>query len=311
MRLPSPARIRALLYSPLPYEGRPLPIAERDPDPGLFGPGSITWEVLKEPLLVLGSGRGLLLQAAHPLVAQGAIEHSAYASDPFGRFQRTLAWVTVVAFGTTAEARAAVEQVNRIHHGLEGRLPAAHATPRVPAGTPYSALDPELLRWVFATLIDTLLVTHDALVGGLDEADRDRFVDEWRSVARMLHVPARLLWRDHGALRAYLERSISRRDVAPGPGSRLVARTILHPPLPSPALRPLWDLVAFTTVGLLPGEVRRSYGMPWSPAHDAAHCALRLWLRGVHPVLPRRLRISPVYDFAGARAAARLRASAA
>ena len=34
--------------------------------------------------------------------------------------------------------------------------------------------------------------------------------------------------------------------------SRLVAKTILHPPLPSPVIRPLMETVTFTSVGFLP-----------------------------------------------------------
>ena len=41
-------------------------------------------------MLLLGGGRALLLEIAHPLVAAGVAEHSSYRSDPFGRLQRTL-----------------------------------------------------------------------------------------------------------------------------------------------------------------------------------------------------------------------------
>ena len=44
-----------------------------DPVLGLFGPASMTWQVSRESLCFLGAGRALLLQLAHPWVAQ-AIE---------------------------------------------------------------------------------------------------------------------------------------------------------------------------------------------------------------------------------------------
>jgi uncharacterized protein (DUF2236 family) len=53
-------------------------------DAGLFGPGSLTWRVNREGVLLLGGGRALLLQVAHPLVAAGVAEHSNYREDPFG-----------------------------------------------------------------------------------------------------------------------------------------------------------------------------------------------------------------------------------
>ncbi len=282
-------------------EPRRLPIADTAPDPGIFGPGSITWEVMREPVLILGGGRALLMQAAHPLVAQGAIDHSDYSTDPFGRLDRTLRWVVSVTYGTSREARAASRAVNRLHAAVSGALPTRSATERVGAGTVYTARDPDLLLWVHATFVDTMLTTHDALVGTLTEADRDGFVREWHAVARLMGVAPRLLWSDAAGLRDYIEEAVARGPVRPGPGSRHVARTVVRPPLPSSALRPMWDAIAFTTVGLLPARVRRGYGFLWTPAHDAAHLGMRVWLRQTRSILPERFRTSPVYEFAQRR----------
>ena len=43
---------------------------------GLFGPASVTWKVNREAVLLLGGGRALLLQVAHPLVAAAVAAHS-------------------------------------------------------------------------------------------------------------------------------------------------------------------------------------------------------------------------------------------
>jgi len=304
LRIPIPTRQSAvdLLTRPLPFSRRPLPLHDSTPDPGLFGPESVTWRVMHEPLLILGGGRALLMQAANPLVAQGAIDHSAYAEDPFGRLMRTIRWVTMVTYGTRAEAVAASGVVNRLHARIAGALPGEHRTRDVTTGTRYSALDGDLLRWVHASFVDTMLVTHDALVGGLSEPDRDAFVREWDAVAALMHVPPRLLWGSHRELRAYVDGEVARGVAVPGMGSRLVSRTVLRPPLPAWWMRPGWDVVAFTTVGLLPAAVRRGYGILWTPAHSAAHSALCLALRRGHDRLPQRLRMSPVHELALARA---------
>ncbi|MEA2645326.1 MAG: hypothetical protein QOE92_409 [Chloroflexota bacterium] len=289
-----------LLALPLPMVDRwvPLPISDTDPDPGLFGPGSVTWRMLREPLLIFAGARALLLQAAHPQVAQGAIEHSAYADDPFGRLMRTYEWAGTVVFGTTAEARAAIAGVNRLHHRVTGALPAAHRTRRVKAHAPYSAMDADLLLWVHATFVDTLLVSHDQMVGGLTEVERDRMVREWEVVGRLLGVPAEMLWPSHAALKRYIKRQLTRGPVKPGPGSRLVADTILRPPLPSPVVRPFMEMLTFASVGFLPPELIRGYGIFWTPAHEAAHRGMRLMLRTGRRTMPRRLRVAPIYDFA-------------
>ena len=297
-----------MLSAPVPERFRSLPISDIDPDPGLFGPGSITWQVLREPLLVLAGGRALLMQAAHPQVAQGAIDHSTYAVDPFGRLVRTFEWAGSVAFGTTAEARSVSAHVNRLHHAVTGTLPPGHATRRVRAGSSYTAIDEALLLWVHATFVDTLLEAHDGLVGGLSEDERDQFVHEWEAVGRLMGVPQRLLWPDHAALRKYVDREVRRGVAEPGEGSRLVARTVLRPPLPSPVLRPFMDAFGFMSVGFLPPELRHAYRITWTPAHAGVHHGITGMLRAGRARLPRRLRYAPIYDFAMARSSGDLAA---
>ena len=170
-----------------------------------------------------------------------------------------------------AEAQRVTMQVNALHRRVIGRLPDANATNRLDARSRYSASDPDLLRWVHATFVDTMLLTHDAFVGGLDDWERDAFVREWHAVAALMGVPKRLLWRDAAALRAYVRRQVERGPVHPGEGSRRVAGTVLHPPVRSPILRPGMELLGFIAAGLLPEQVRDGYAISWSGAHAAAH----------------------------------------
>ena len=305
LRLPTPALLAQVLARPLPRSRQPAPLRDPAPDPGLFGPGSVTWRVMREPLLILGAGTALLLQAANPMVAQGAIDHSSYATDPYGRLDRTIDWVTVVCFGTTAEARSATRRINRLHRRVAGTIPTSSATRRARAGQAYTAADRALLRWVHASFVYSMLVAHDKLIGGLGRADRDRFVREWDAVAALMGLSRRMLWRDAAALERYVMTQISSGWALPGPGSRLVAATVLHPPVRSPLLRPGADVLAFVAAGLLPARLRRAYGIRWTPAHAATHRGLRLWLRAMRATLRGRLRTSPVYDRALARAEGR------
>src|ERR1700682_2959941 len=309
--LPGSHPLLTLITRPLPFSDGKHPLHDVDPDPGLFGPESVTWRVMREPLLILGAGRALLMQASHPLVAQGAIDHSAYATDPFGRLERTIEWVTLVCFGTTAEAREISQRVLRVHRRIAGELPEDNATPYVAPGRAYSAANPALLRWVHASFVDAMLSSHDALVGGLSEKERDRFVLEWDAVAALMGVPARLLWPDARSMRADVQRPGAGGPAIPGEGSRQVATTVLHPPVRSPVMRPGFELLAFISTGLLPAEVRRGYGFSWTPAHTAAHRACLLSVRSLRHVLPRRFRISPISALARARARGRWPAAAA
>ncbi len=305
LEIPSRAAVSRALRRPLPFASRPMPLRDPAPDPGLFGPDSVTWRVMREPALMLGAGRALLMQAANPLVAQGAIDHSTYATDPYGRFERTIQWVTLVSFGTAAEAQRVSRGVNALHRRVAGTLPPEHATSRMQAARVYAGTDPHLLRWVHASFVDTMLATHDALVGGLDSDSRDAFTVEWNTVATLMGVPKRLQFRSAAELRAYVSREIRRGTALPGAGSRRVAATVLHPPVSSRLARPGMDVLGFIAAGLLPGEVRAAYGLGWTRAHSAAHLVTCLWVRSARRALPRRFRISPVYDRALARAEGR------
>src|SRR6202165_5152051 len=104
---------------------------------GLFAEDSITRRVNRENVLLLGGGRALLMQLAHPKVAAGVDEHSDFRSDPIRRLRRTLRMTMAIVFGDRETALAAARGVQHVHAGVQG------------AG--YRALDPDLLMWVYAT----------------------------------------------------------------------------------------------------------------------------------------------------------------
>jgi uncharacterized protein (DUF2236 family) len=155
-----------------------------------------------------------------------------------------------------------------------------------------------------------MLVAHDALVGGLRERDRDAFVREWDAVARLMGLPGGG-WADAAALRRYVDHQVRRGAALPGGGSLEVAETVLHPPVGSVWMRSATDTLAFVATGLLPAELRRGYGLSWNPAKAVAFATLTHSLRTASAALPRRLRISPVYDLALARSEGRWPASRA
>lgn len=298
----SRAALLQLLAAGLPPPGD-FPLRDRRPEAGLFGPSSATWEVMREPLLILGAARALLMQSAHPLVAQGALDHSDFATDPIGRFQRTAGWVTTVVFGTTEEAQAAARGVNQVHRKVFGDLPRDHATSEWAPGSAYRAQDQDLLLWVHASLIDAMLTTHRAVVGSLQPGQANRFVREWDAVAKLMGISPGSTWTTESQMRGWIDRQLRQGIAVPGPGSRLVAEVILAPGVRGPALAKLTSLI---TAGMLPPRVRSGFAIRWSPAHEAAFRALSLSLRAGRPALPRALRVSPVYEFAMARVSGEL-----
>ena len=88
---------------------------------GVYGPGSEAWRINREAMLLLGAGpRSLLMQIAHPLIAEGVDQHSDFREDPWRRLQGTIRSYLRVVYGTTAEARGEISRLNSLHRSING-----------------------------------------------------------------------------------------------------------------------------------------------------------------------------------------------
>jgi len=221
----------------------------------LFSAGSAIRRVWGHPAVMLGAGRALLLQLAHPAVAQGVIEHSEFARDPFGRLQRTLDVVDRIVWGTTEEAYATA-----------AALRAAHAHVR---GDGYDASDPELVLWVHATLVDTALRMHTRWVQPLPRPLADACYADAIVVGELFGVPAERQPPDLDAFRAYMRATVAALGPRIDEPQRALARAVLHPAVPLVA-DPAVALARQLTVGQLPPPVREGFGLQWDRPRQAA-----------------------------------------
>ena len=239
-----------------------------------FAGDAVIRAVNREAVILVGGGRALLMQVAHPLVARGVAEHTAYRGDRGGRLLRTLRPMFAIVFGTADEARAALRGVNAVHRGV--------------TGPGYRARDPELLLWVYATLVDTALACYRRFVGPLPPAAEARYYEETRLVGRLLGVPADLLPSDLDAFCAYRDATVAGLEVSAT--AREIARELWRPTLPfGPLMAPCREL----TAGLLPRPLREQYGMAWDPAREALLQGASVLSRRVWPRLPEAVRRPP------------------
>jgi uncharacterized protein (DUF2236 family) len=235
----------------------PLP-----PGQGLFRADSWLRRIAGESVLLLGGGRALLLEIAHPLVAAGVAEHSRFREDPFGRLQRTLDAMSAIAFRDRPAALEAARGVERAHARVHGRL--AERAGRHPAGTAYSGRDPELMLWVWATLVDTALVVTDRFIGPLPPEARESYYADQCVVARVLGIPAELLPADHAEFCAYFDGMLEGDALAVTGTAREIASAVLDPPLRLPAT----GVARLVTAGLLPARLRESFGLAWDATRE-------------------------------------------
>jgi uncharacterized protein (DUF2236 family) len=243
-------------------------------------------------VLLLAWGRAILLQFAHPLVAAGVAEHSLFIREPRGRLRRlrhTLGAMLALTFGSAEEIHRAARGINAIHDRVNGTL--SESSGPFGAGHRYSAHDPALLRWVHATLLDSLPLAYERFVGPLTAEEKDRYCAEASGMELVLGIPSGYLPRDTAALRAYMEGMYASGEIVVGETARRLAGELLAPPVP--ALAPVSALLNLPAIGLLPPAVRESYGLEWGPGREAV---LRGWAgltRTVLPLVPPALRTWP------------------
>ena len=149
-------------------------------DPGLFGPGSVTWWLMSDPAAFVGGIRSLLVQAAHPEVVAGVGDHSAYREDPLGRLSRTAAYVAATTYGSLPEVDAALGVVRAAHRPVSG---TSHR------GFSYDAADPGMGAWVHNALVDSFLAARRAYgPTPVSDADADAYVAEQVRLGERLGV---------------------------------------------------------------------------------------------------------------------------
>ena len=259
---------------------------------GYFSPESVIRRIGNSAVTpFLGGGPAVLLQVAHPLVAAGVVQHSDFERHLWGRLVRTLRALYLIAFGTKAEAERAGEIVRAVHAHVAGATTTQLG--RFPAGTNYSASDPELMLWVHATLVHSSLEVYTRFVHRLAREDEERYYREMSIVARLFGTPASVIPRSLTAFRDYLSSELAGPTLSVTEPARRVGAVIFEADLPAP-MRVLVPAHRLATAGLLPPRLREEYRLRWTPLHEHA---LPLAARSVRafaaPVLFAASRFAP------------------
>ena len=228
---------------------------------------------------MLGGPRALLMQAAHPLVAAGIVDHSRFRQDAWRRLARTMTALYTIVFGTQAQA----EQIGAVTR-------AAHRRVRGTRGRrSYSAGDPALMLWVHSTLVDTGLAMYETYVRHVEPAIAEEFYEQMKVVATVFGVPADLHPASLADFRSYQQSMLESGEVRVSADARAVAAAVFDPPVPLP-LRPALRALAVQSTGLLPPMLREQYELPWTRADRLALLASSQSCRRLVPFLPPVLR---------------------
>lgn len=236
-----------------------------------FQPGTVSRDVLRRPVFLLGGMNALLLQLAEPRVAAGVAEHSDFADRVFDRLRHTIDLLVEIGLEEPSDAERAVDEMEEAHRGVAGSMPD---------GSIYDAADPELRLWVLATLIATVLQVEERYVGEFGEGERSRYIQESQAVARALGVD---LPPDLESFRHYMRKRLDSLEVTAD--ARHIANHVLHARIgviPPAALAPL----RVATADLLPARLGAAYGLELSPRQ-------RRWLGRMQRITRKTLRRLP------------------
>lgn len=242
-------------------------------DPGLFGPGSMTWRVVGDGAVLAGAVRSLLIQAAHPEVVAGVADHSNYRLDPLGRLSRTSSYVTATSYGAMPEVEAAIAGVRQAHRPVHG---TSHR------GRGYSANRPAMAAWVHNVLVDSFLVAYQAYSPTpLTLAEADQFVFEQTKLGAMLGSDP--LPETADELNDWVT---NHPDLGHSPGMVETVNFLRFPNQLSPTVRVGYTALLDAAAATIPSNLRKllgAYAIPGGQARGKQVIRFLRWSLGASP----------------------------
>lgn len=258
-------------------------------DDGYFPRGrSLLRTVQEERLVGLFYGqRALAIGALDPRNFVGTIQSSSGRRAPFKRLARTANGFETVFFGSRAEADALLARVDRMHQRVDGELPV-DAGP-FPAGTHYSAFEPELMLWTVAVLFDSSLWFYELFVRKLSAGERELLWQDYRRFGALFGMPLAAAPATYPEFQAWWEERLASERMHLTPEARYTGRAIAFEIPMSRGRQGAKAVHDLVMLGSFPPRVRELFGLEWTRAHAAAFPVAVALLRGGRRIAPRRV----------------------
>ena len=257
------------------------------PVEGYFGPKSMTWHCYKNPVMVFGALRALLLQLCHPAVSEGVRKYSNFRSDSFGRIRRTFHSMHTIFFGNTKNANRIAMGLHHMHSGIK-------STTNKKA---FTAIDPELLLWVQATLVEATFYAFETGGIPLREDEKEQFFEESKITATLMGIPPDVYPQNLAAFNKYFDKMIKGDELVINKVTQEIVDAVFHIPYTITSFN---KLIAKAT---LPSPIRNDFG--WELTKN--NCRVFRWLKRLFSLitgcLPNPLLNSPAYHLANYRIA--------
>jgi uncharacterized protein (DUF2236 family) len=221
---------------------------------------------------VLAGGRAILMELAHPSIAQAVAAFDHFREDPARRAQLTAMAFRDVIHGSEVEAAAVGRRLTAVHSRVRG------------AG--YAATDPALVLWVHATFIDSLLCIGQHLYGALSGEELDDFYRDAVVVGEVFGCPAADQPATLDEFRTYVAHVVESLDVSDI--GRELARAVFWPTVPANR-GTIIHLYRVASYGSLPPRLRDQLGYPWERSQRRWFSTGSILGRLVAPVTDRAM----------------------
>jgi len=237
-------------------------------DYGFFGPDSVTWKVWSYPTsLTVGFQRAVVVEELDPALIAAVDQTEAVRYRPRTRYDRTLRYFALVAFGDSTATIKASDVLVKIHAKGVGIEPLS--------GNRYDANDPHSQLWIHLTAWHSILYAYERYGPGRLSIDEERRYWEECAVAAELQTcdPADVP-RTREGIRDYFEAmrpKLAGSEAAQSMMAHLLDAKVMLPPTPG-LLRPLtWiasSALRAATVATMPHWMRKMGGLRQSRLTD-------------------------------------------
>ena len=238
-------------------------------DYGFFGPGSITWQVWSYPTsLTVGFQRSVVVEELDPHLIAAVDKTQGIYARPRTRYDRTLRYFALVAFGDSRSTAQAADILVKVHSKAIGDDPVT--------GKRYDANAPHSQLWIHLTAWHSILYAYERYgPGRLSPQEEARYWEECAIAADLQTCDPADVPRSREGIRDYFEEMRPRlagSEAAQKAMAHLLRADVMLPPMPL-LLRPGAWLVSKTlraaTIATMPRWMRRLGGLRQSRLTDA------------------------------------------
>jgi uncharacterized protein (DUF2236 family) len=249
------------------------------------------WHVVRYSCTFVGAGRAILLQTAHPWIANGIKQHSRTMDDPISRARGTFTNVFTMVFGNLDQVIDCSLKVHDMHRKIVGKVEQDSGA--FAEGSRYMANEVNAMIWVHATLWEGAIAMYEMFVGKLSPQEKEKYYEESKLFAYLFGIPEDALPPNWNEFMEYNEKMWYSDQLNVQDAAKQIVKFIfsIHKPL-----RPLMNHYKVMTSLLTPEPVRTQYGMPADTPENR-----RIFERDVrmikraYPLLPKHLKYLPPY----------------